>query len=130
FKARGLVMAVSMAKALGVKHMAMPTNGNAGAALAAYASRCGIRTTIFCPEDTPEINLSEIALEGAKVYRVNGLIDDCGKLVGQGRETAGWFDTSTLKEPYRIEGKKTMGLELTAQVGWDGPGQIFYAQGV
>ena len=86
FKARGLVMAVSMAKALGVKHMAMPTNGNAGAALAAYASRCGIRTTIFCPEDTPEINLSEIALEGAHVYRVNGLIDDCGKLVGQGKE--------------------------------------------
>src|ERR1700754_4300236 len=76
FKARGLVMAVSMAKALGIKHMAMPTNGNAGAALAAYASRCGIKTTIFCPEDTPEINLSEIALEGAHVYRVNGLIDD------------------------------------------------------
>src|SRR3569832_2264493 len=115
FKARGLVMAVSMAKALGVKHMAMPTNGNAGAALAAYASRCGIRSTIFCPEDTPEINLSEIALEGANVYRVNGLIDDCGKLVGQGREATGWFDTSTLKEPYRIEGKKTMGLELAAQ---------------
>ena len=97
FKARGLVMAVSMAKALGIKHMAMPTNGNAGAALAAYASRCGIRTTIFCPEDTPEINLSEIALEGAHVYRVNGLIDDCGKLVGQGKEATGWFDTSTLK---------------------------------
>src|SRR6185295_14187864 len=82
FKARGLVMAVSMAKALGVEHMAMPTNGNAGAALAAYASRCGIKATIFCPEDTPEINLCEIALEGAHVYLVNGLIDDCGKLVG------------------------------------------------
>src|SRR5262249_40427426 len=75
FKARGLVMAVSMAKALGIKHMAMPTNGNAGAALAAYASRAGIKTTIFCPEDTPEVNVSEIALQGATVYRVNGLID-------------------------------------------------------
>ncbi|TMJ02835.1 MAG: threonine synthase [Alphaproteobacteria bacterium] len=129
FKARGLVMAVSMAKALGVTHMAMPTNGNAGAALAAYASRCGIRTTIFCPEDTPEINLSEIALEGARVYRVNGLIDDCGKLVGQGREATGWFDTSTLKEPYRIEGKKTMGLELAEQFGWELPDVIFYPTG-
>jgi threonine synthase len=129
FKARGLVMAVSMAKALGIRHMAMPTNGNAGAALAAYATRCGIRTTIFCPEDTPEINLSEIALEGASVYRVNGLIDDCGKLVGQGKETTGWFDTSTLKEPYRIEGKKTMGLELAEQFGWELPDVIFYPTG-
>jgi len=102
FKARGLVMAVSMAKALGIKHMAMPTNGNAGAALAAYASRAGIRTTIFCPEDTPEVNVSEIALQGATVYRVNGLIDDCGKIVGEGKAKVGWFDTSTLKEPYRI----------------------------
>src|SRR5258708_18629794 len=129
FKARGLVMAVSMAKALGIKHMAMPTNGNAGAALAAYASRCGIRTTIFCPEDTPEINLSEIALEGAATYRVNGLIDDCGKLVGQGKETTGWFDTSTLKEPYRIEGKKTLGLEPAEQFGWELPDVIFYPTG-
>jgi threonine synthase len=89
FKARGLVMAVSMAKAFDLKHLAMPSNGNAGAALAAYASRAGIRATVFCPEDTPEINLSEIALQGAAVYRVNGLIDDCGKLVGQGREVTG-----------------------------------------
>ena len=81
----GSSMAVSMAKALGVKHMAMPTNGNAGAALAAYASRAGIKTTIFCPEDTPEVNVSEIALQGATVYRVNGLIDDCGKLVAAGQ---------------------------------------------
>src|SRR3981081_3424338 len=129
FKARGLVMAVSMAKALGVKHMAMPTNGNAGAAMAAYASRCGIRTTIFCPEDTPEINLSEIALEGAHVYRVNGLIDDCGKLVGQGREATGWVDTSTRREPALIEGKKTMGLELAEQFGWELPDIIFYPTG-
>jgi threonine synthase len=129
FKARGLVMAVSMAKALGIKHMAMPTNGNAGAALAAYASRAGIKTTIFCPEDTPEVNVSEIALQGADVYRVNGLIDDCGKIVGEGKAKVGWFDTSTLKEPYRIEGKKTMGLELAEQLGWDVPDAIFYPTG-
>jgi len=129
FKARGLVMAVSMAKALGIKHMAMPTNGNAGAALAAYATRAGIKTTIFCPEDTPEVNVSEIALQGATVYRVNGLIDDCGKIVGEGRAKVGWFDTSTLKEPYRIEGKKTMGLELAEQLGWHVPDAIFYPAG-
>jgi threonine synthase len=129
FKARGLVMAVSMAKALGIKHMAMPTNGNAGAALAAYASHCGIKTTIFCPEDTPEVNVSEIGLQGAAVYRVNGLIDDCGKIVSEGNAKAGWFDTSTLKEPYRIEGKKTMGLELAEQLGWTVPDIIFYPTG-
>ncbi len=129
FKARGLVMAVSMAKALGIKHMAMPTNGNAGAALAAYATHAGIKTTIFCPEDTPEVNVSEIALQGANVYRVNGLIDDCGKIVGEGKAKVGWFDTSTLKEPYRIEGKKTMGLELAEQLGWDVPDAIFYPTG-
>jgi threonine synthase len=129
FKARGLVMAVSMAKAFGIKHMAMPTNGNAGAALAAYATRAGIRTTIFCPEDTPEVNVSEIALQGANVYRVNGLIDDCGKIVGEGKAKVGWFDTSTLKEPYRIEGKKTMGLELAEQLGWQVPDVIFYPTG-
>ena len=129
FKARGLVMAVSMAKALGIKHMAMPTNGNAGAALAAYASRAGIKSTIFCPEDTPEVNVSEIALQGAAVYRVNGLIDDCGKIVGEGKAKVGWFDPSTLKEPYRIEGKKTMGLELAEQLGWQVPDAIFYPTG-
>jgi threonine synthase len=129
FKARGLVMAVSMAKALGIKHMAMPTNGNAGAALAAYATRAGIKSTVFCPEDTPAVNVSEIELQGAKVYRVNGLIDDCGKIVGQGQVEAGWFDVSTLKEPYRIEGKKTMGLELAEQLGWELPDVIFYPTG-
>ncbi len=129
FKARGLVMAVSMAKALGIRHMAMPTNGNAGAALAAYASHAGIRTTVFCPEDTPEVNVSEIALQGARVYRVNGLIDDCGKIVGEGRAKAGWFDVSTLKEPYRIEGKKTMGIELAEQLGWEVPDVILYPTG-
>ena len=129
FKARGLVMAVSMAKALGIKHMAMPTNGNAGAALAAYASHASIKTTIFCPEDTPEVNVSEIGLQGATVYRVNGLIDDCGKIIGEGKEKVGWFDVSTLKEPYRIEGKKTMGLELAEQFGWTVPDVIFYPTG-
>ena len=118
-----------MGKALGIKHMAMPTNGNAGAALAAYATSCGIRTTIFCPADTPEVNVSEIELQGATVYRVNGLIDDCGKIVGEGKAKAGWFDTSTLKEPYRIEGKKTMGLELAEQLGWEVPDVIFYPTG-
>jgi len=129
FKARGLVMAVSMAKALGIKHMAMPTNGNAGAALAAYASRAGIKSTIFCPQDTPEVNVSEIALQGARVYRVNGLIDDCGKIVAEGKARVGWFDVSTLKEPYRIEGKKTMGLELAEQLGWRVPDVILYPTG-
>ena len=129
FKARGLALAVAMAKELGLSHLAMPTNGNAGAAMAAYASRAGLRTTIFCPEDTPEVNVSEIALQGAEVYRVNGLINDCGKLVGDGKEAAGWFDVSTLKEPYRIEGKKTMGLELAEQLGWALPDVIFYPTG-
>lgn len=129
FKARGLVMAVSMAKALGVTRIAMPTNGNAGAALAAYATRCGIETIVFCPDDTPEINVREIALQGARVYRVNGLIDDCGAIVGKGAAEGRWFDFSTLKEPYRIEGKKTMGLELAAQFGWKLPDAIFYPTG-
>ncbi|BAI74909.1 threonine synthase (plasmid) [Azospirillum sp. B510] len=129
FKARGLVMAVSMAKSFGITHMAMPTNGNAGAALAAYATRAGIRTTIFCPADTPEVNVSEIELQGATVYRVNGLIDDCGRIVGEGKGKVGWFDVSTLKEPYRIEGKKTMGLELAEQLGWEVPDVIFYPTG-
>ncbi len=129
FKARGLAIAVSMAKELGVRHLAMPTNGNAGAALAAYGSRAGMRTTVFCPEDTPEINVREIAAGGARVLRVNGLIDQCGKLVAAGSEKVGWFDVSTLKEPYRIEGKKTMGLELAEQLDWELPDAIFYPTG-
>ncbi len=129
FKARGLVMAVAMARELGVAKIAMPTNGNAGAALAAYASRAGIETVVFCPDDTPEINVREIALQGARVYRVNGLIDECGAIVGKGAAQGLWFDFSTLKEPYRIEGKKTMGLELAAQLGWRLPQAIFYPTG-
>ena len=129
FKARGLALAVSMAKELGVARMAMPTNGNAGAALAAYCSRAGIEAYGFCPDDTPETNIAEIAYHGAKLWRVNGLINDCGKIVGAGAEAMGWFDTSTLKEPYRIEGKKTMGLELAEQFGWALPDVIFYPTG-
>lgn len=129
FKARGLCLAVCMAKELGIDKIAMPTNGNAGAALAAYATRADISTYVFCPDDTPEINVREIAAQGAKVWRVNGLINDCGKIVDQGKEPMGWFDLSTLKEPYRIEGKKTMGLELADQLGWKVPDVIFYPTG-
>lgn len=129
FKARGLCLAVCMGKELGVTRMAMPTNGNAGSALAAYCSRAGIESYVFCPDDTPEVNMREIAIQGAKLFKVNGLINDCGKIVGEGKETMGWFDTSTLKEPYRIEGKKTMGLELADQMGWTLPDVIFYPTG-
>ena len=129
FKARGLVMAVSMAKELGVKTMAMPTNGNAGAAMAAYCARAGMKSYVFCPDDTPEVNVREIAMQGAEVFLVNGLIDDCGRLVAEGERELGWFNCSTLREPYRIEGKKTMGLELAEQLGWDVPDAIFYPTG-
>jgi threonine synthase len=129
FKARGLALAVSMAKELGVRKMAMPTNGNAGAALAAYGSRAGIETVVFCPDDTPQVNTAEIAAQGARLYKVNGLINDCGRLVAAGKDAAGWFDVSTLKEPYRIEGKKTMGLELAEQLDWQLPDVIFYPTG-
>jgi threonine synthase len=129
FKARGLALAVAMAKAFGVRSMAMPTNGNAGAALAAYATRAGIETHVFCPADTPEINVREIALAGARVTLVDGLINDCGRRVAEGRERMGWFDVSTLKEPYRIEGKKTMGFELAEQLDWQLPDAIFYPTG-
>ena len=129
FKARGLAMAVNLAKSLGVKHMAIPTNGNAGAALAAYCAAAKLEAICFCPEDTPAVNLQEMAFYGAKTFRVKGLINDCGTLVKQGAEAGLWFDTSTLKEPYRIEGKKTMGLELAEQLDWTLPDAIFYPTG-
>jgi len=129
FKARGLAMAVSMAKAFGIKRLVIPTNGNAGAAMAAYASRAGMESYCFCPEDTPEVNVREMALQGAKVWRFNGLINEAGKMIAAGKESLGWFDTSTLKEPYRIEGKKTMGLELAAQFNWSLPDVVFYPTG-
>ena len=129
FKARGLALAISMAAVHGVRKVAIPTNGNAGAAMAAYAARAGMEAFCFCPDDTPEINLSEIALQGARVWRVNGLINDCARLVEAGKSRYGWFDVSTLKEPYRIEGKKTMGLELAVQFGWRLPQVVFYPTG-
>ena len=129
FKARGLAVAISMAAVHGVRKVAIPTNGNAGAAMAAYAARAGMEAFCFCPDDTPEINLSEIALQGAHVWRVNGLINDCARLVEAGKSQQGWFDVSTLKEPYRIEGKKTMGLELAVQFGWRLPEVVFYPTG-
>ncbi|MDE0570094.1 MAG: threonine synthase [Verrucomicrobiales bacterium] len=129
FKARGLCMAVSMAKELGINKLAIPTNGNAGAAMAAYAKRAGIEAYVFCPDDTPEINIREIALQGASTWTVNGFITDCGKIVREGINSLNWFDVSTLKEPYRIEGKKTMGLELANQLNWQLPDVIMYPTG-
>jgi threonine synthase len=118
-----------MAHLHGVRRVAIPTNGNAGAAMAAYAAHAGIEAFCFCPDDTPEINLSEIALQGATVWRVNGLINDCARLVEAGKERFSWLDMSTLKEPYRIEGKKTMGLELAVQRQWRLPDVVFYPTG-
>ena len=129
FKSRGMTAAISMAKWLGVKRVALPTAGNAGGAAAAYAARAGIECFIFMPHDTPVVNQFEAHLYGAKAFRVNGLINDCGKIVNDGAERMGWFDLSTLKEPYRLEGKKTMGLELAEQFGWSLPDAIFYPTG-
>jgi threonine synthase len=129
FKARGLAMAVSMAKRFGVERIAMPTNGNAGAALAAYGARAGIKTVVICPAETPEINIRETSAYGAEVWVADGQIDECGRLVREGAAEGRWFDCSTLKEPYRIEGKKTMGLELVEQLGWQVPDAIFYPTG-
>ncbi len=129
FKARGMAMAVSRAKELGVQSLAVPTAGNAGGALAAYAARAGLPATVFMPQDTPRINRQEVGLFGADSFVIDGLIDDCGRLVRERRAETGWFDVSTLKEPYRIEGKKTMGLELAEQFEWSLPDAIFYPTG-
>jgi threonine synthase len=112
-----------------VERIAMPTNGNAGAALAAYGARAGMRTLIICPAETPEINVRETAAYGADVWVADGQIDECGRLVREGAAEGRWFDCSTLKEPYRLEGKKTMGLELVEQLGWRVPDAIFYPTG-
>jgi len=122
-------MAVTMARALGVTMAATPTAGNAGGALAAYAARAGMKCVVFMPGDTPIVNQLEAKLYGASAFLVNGLINDCGRLVAEGAKRFGWFDFSTLKEPYRLEGKKTMGLELAEQLGWDLPDAIFYPTG-
>jgi threonine synthase len=129
FKSRGMTMAVSMAKHLGLKRLAIPTAGNAGGALAAYGARAGMEVFVFMPEDTPIINQIEAYLAGAHVFLVNGLITDCGRLVREGTQAMGWFDMSTLKEPYRLEGKKTMGLEIAEQTNWRLPNVILYPTG-
>jgi threonine synthase len=129
FKSRGMTTAVSMARHFGLTRLAIPTAGNAGGALAAYAARAGMEVYVFMPEDTPRINQMEAHLAGARVFLVNGLITDCGRIVREGAEGMGWFDVSTLKEPYRLEGKKTMGLELAEQLGWALPDVILYPTG-
>ena len=129
FKARGLAMAVSMAKHFGIRSVALPTNGNAGAALAAYAARAGIEAVVVCPAETPEINVRETAAYGARVWVADGQIDECGRLIRDGAAEGRWFDCSTLKEPYRLEGKKVMGFELVEQLGWKVPDAIFYPTG-
>ena len=129
FKARGLSMAVTMARQFGIERIAMPTNGNAGAALAAYGARAGIETIVICPAETPETNVTETAAYGARVYVADGQIDECGALVGKGAAEGLWFDCSTLKEPYRLEGKKVMGFELAEQLDWELPDAIFYPTG-
>jgi len=129
FKARGAAVGVSKAKEIGIKALGMPTNGNAGAAWATYCARAGIKSVIIMPEDAPAITRNECAITGADLYLVNGLISDAGKIVGKAVANYGLFDASTLKEPYRIEGKKTMGLEIAEQFGWEAPDVILYPAG-
>ena len=129
FKSRGLAMAITMAKRFGVTRVAIPTAGNAGGATAFYAARAGIETHVFMPRDTPIVNQYETAMAGAKVVLIDGLISDCGRMVREGQEEHGWLDLSTLKEPYRIEGKKTMGLELAERMDWQLPDVILYPTG-
>ena len=129
FKSRGMALAITMANHFGIETVALPTAGNAGGAAAAYAARAGMQCYVFMPQDTPVINQYEAAAAGGHAFLVTGLINDCGKIVNDGKETMGWFDLSTLKEPYRIEGKKTMGLELAEQFDWKLPDVIFYPTG-
>ncbi len=129
FKARGMALAVTMAKALGIRHVAAPTAGNAGGALAAYAARAGMQCSVLMPQDTPIVNQLEARAYGARTFLVDGLIHHCGAIVREGKERGLWFDMSTMKEPYRLEGKKTMGLELCEQLDWRLPDAIFYPTG-
>jgi threonine synthase len=129
FKARGMAVAVSMAKELGARKLAVPSAGNAAGALAAYAAKAGLPAFIFMPRDTPKANIVECEQMGANVTLIDGLITDCGRIVGERKESEGWFDVSTLKEPYRIEGKKTMGYEIAEQLGWELPDVILYPTG-
>ena len=129
FKARGMSVAISMAKFLGAKKLAVPSAGNAGGALAAYAARAGLAAHIFMPRDTPRANIIECREVGAHVTLIDGLITDCGAEIARGKEKEGWFDLSTLKEPYRIEGKKTLGYEIAEQLDWKLPDVILYPTG-
>jgi threonine synthase len=129
FKARGMAMAVTMARHYGLKKLAAPSAGNAAGALAAYAAAAGIEAHLFLPKDVPFANYLEALLYGAKVTLVDGLISDCGRMVAERKEKEGWFDISTLKEPFRVEGKKTMGYELVEQLGWEYPEAVFYPTG-
>ncbi len=129
FKARGLSAAVTMARALGARAIALPTAGNAGGAAAAYAAKAGLACHVFMPRDTPKVFAIECEAYGARVTLVDGLIDDCGRIVAQRKDAEGWFDVSTLKEPYRVEGKKTMGYELAEQLGWTLPDVVVYPTG-
>lgn len=129
FKARGMAVAVSMAKELGVEKLAVPSAGNAAGALAAYAAKAAIAAFIFMPTDTPKANIIECQQTGANVTLIDGLITDCGRIVGERKEAEGWFDVSTLKEPYRVEGKKSMGYELAEQLDWELPDVIIYPTG-
>lgn len=129
FKARGLCAAVSMAKELGIRKLAIPSAGNAAGAMAAYGAHAGLESFIFMPADTPEANVREAEVCGARVTLVKGLITDCGKIVAERKEKEGWYDVSTLKEPYRIEGKKTMGYEIAEQFEWKLPDVILYPTG-
>ena len=129
FKARGMTAAVSMAKELGAHKLAVPSAGNAAGALAAYAARAGLEAHIFMPRDTPKANVIECEQTGAQVTLMDGLITDCGAEVARRKDAEGWFDVSTLKEPYRIEGKKTMGYELAEQFDWELPDVIIYPTG-
>ena len=129
FKARGLAMAVSRALELGVKSLAIPSAGNAGGALSAYGAKAGIPVNVFMPRDTPKPFIIECRAHGAQVELVDGLITDCGKEIAVRKDREGWFDVSTLKEPYRVEGKKTMGYELAEQLGWNLPDAIYYPAG-
>jgi threonine synthase len=129
FKARGMAMAVTMARSYGLKKLAAPSAGNAAGALAAYAAAAGIKAHLFMPKDVPFANYLEAVLYGAQVTLVDGLISDCGRMVAERKEKEGWFDVSTLKEPFRVEGKKTMGYELVEQLGWEYPDAVFYPTG-
>jgi threonine synthase len=129
FKARGMSVAVSMAKHLGATKLAVPSAGNAGGALAAYAARAGLEAHVFMPRDTPRANIIECRHLGARVTLIDGLITDCGAEIARRKNDEGWFDMSTLKEPYRLEGKKTLGYELAEQLGWSLPDAILYPTG-